>query len=449
MAYIQEEISELIELSMDADHEAIAKLAICCEQSPDYKQQIRVQAQLAGLLDALLSDKEETLLNHVMQTVDKSTESSCEKTAVNISERIRALPARKRAPDSQRRKTLPYAITFLASAAALVFIMLNVFGSDVQTVAGPTIVAMDEALLRVNDVPVTGRSTLVVGSEVSVESGRAAIYMEDGSIVTIFGPTTLRFNNEEDKVCELVSGRISARVKPQLDGHEFVVTTAHAHIKVVGTIFDVRVEDDISFLSVNEGAVEFTNTKTQKRIICHAGESVDSGELQPAFVDKLPFVVATADTYAPNNVEDFQEQTVKDQLRVKFTHGRGKFTRHAYLRFSLPENIDQVSGVKLQLQVTTVDNGIADHVLELVDDNWSEDTLEWNNQSQVLSNEILACWTARERGIIEIPIDPKYLKGKNVISLRIRSLSHGSFVTYVSRESQGPGKVPPTLRFEW
>ena len=446
----QEEIAALIELSIDADQEAIAKLVVHCEQSPELKQQIRDQVHIAGLLDAQLSCKEADLLDHVMQNLDKSTESACERTAAQISERIRALPAHQRASIPSRRKIRPFALACLATAAALLLVLLNVFGAEVQTQVGPTIIAMDNTLLRVNDERVIGHSVLATGSAVSVESGQAVIHLNDGSSIELFGPTIMHFHNEPHKVCHLDSGHIAVQVKPQLDGNAFIITTTHALVQVVGTMFDVRVEDDVSFLKVNEGTVEFTDLKTNKHFTCNAGESVDSGDMRKDGVaSKVSSIVATADTYVPHNAGEFQEKTVKGQLRVKYTRGDGPQTRHSFLRFPLPNTIDQVKTVRLQLCVTTVDDGIADHVLEYVEDNWNENTLDWDNQPRVLSNARLARWTVRERGTLEILIDPEFLKGRKILSLRIRSVTHRPFVTYVSRESPRPEQVPPTLKLSW
>lgn len=87
----------------------------------------------------------------------------------------------------------------------------------------------------------------------------------DGTVVTVYGDSTLTFSDQGQIETHLKEGRLSANVRPQPAGKPMLVYTRSARLEVLGTVFDVEAEPVATTLSVKEGTVRvrrFSDGKT-------------------------------------------------------------------------------------------------------------------------------------------------------------------------------------------
>lgn len=81
------------------------------------------------------------------------------------------------------------------------------------------------------------------------------LQFHDGSTVMISGTSTLTFADFGQKTLRLREGRLSANVVPQRLGKPMLIHTRSAVLEVLGTQFDVEVDQASTLLNVNEGKV--------------------------------------------------------------------------------------------------------------------------------------------------------------------------------------------------
>jgi ferric-dicitrate binding protein FerR (iron transport regulator) len=110
----------------------------------------------------------------------------------------------------------------------------------------------------------------------------------DGSTATIFGDSILTFSDQGQKELRLKQGRFSASVVPQPAGEPMLIHTPAAHLKVVGTQFDVEAAPESTMLYVREGKVQIRRMSDGKTVDVPAGHRV----VVAAGSDMLPQLVA-------------------------------------------------------------------------------------------------------------------------------------------------------------
>jgi ferric-dicitrate binding protein FerR (iron transport regulator) len=100
---------------------------------------------------------------------------------------------------------------------------------------------------------------LVQGDRIETGDGQNVLFSYEGeeTRVLVQQKTSLLLEtSKEAKRLSLLRGQIEADVAPQPEDRPMVVVTPHAEMTVRGTRFEVRASDDITGLSVREGAVE-------------------------------------------------------------------------------------------------------------------------------------------------------------------------------------------------
>jgi ferric-dicitrate binding protein FerR (iron transport regulator) len=152
--------------------------------------------------------------------------------------------ARRRA-----RRTLPVRRTAIGWITALAAGLLLVVG--VLAWLQPRSAATGETapvLARWADQD--GRPGLSAGADAS---GPGELVLNDGSRLGLSGGTSLTIETERIRQR---AGRLQVAAKPQLPGHQLVVETANATVRVVGTAFAVTVAADGTTVAVESGRVQ-------------------------------------------------------------------------------------------------------------------------------------------------------------------------------------------------
>ena len=106
----------------------------------------------------------------------------------------------------------------------------------------------------------TGRS--LFGGEIATLSPDSwvAFAYPDGTEVTVYGLSALRFPKSDQKILDFTRGRLTANVSNQPVGKPLLVQTPAAKLEVLGTQFDVVADDEATSLTVNDGEVQLIPT---------------------------------------------------------------------------------------------------------------------------------------------------------------------------------------------
>ncbi|MBI3184256.1 MAG: FecR domain-containing protein [Myxococcales bacterium] len=156
-------------------------------------------------------------------------------------------------PDRRRTWawTLALGGTLAAAFAAAVFLLRP--ATPTPTSGWATLelgeVGAGQATQRAGEPLVTFELEVPAGAE-------AALRLTDGSKVRAQGGSRFR---RKGNGFSLAAGRLDLEVRPQPASQPFLVETAQARVKVVGTRFAVAAETDATSVSVSEGVVEVTS----------------------------------------------------------------------------------------------------------------------------------------------------------------------------------------------
>jgi anti-sigma factor RsiW len=89
------------------------------------------------------------------------------------------------------------------------------------------------------------------------ESAFMTLRFDDGTAVTLAGKSMLEFDARWQKTLVLRHGTLSVDVRPQPVGRPMLVRTPTAEVEVVGTVFSVSADSQVTRLGVDEGSVRF------------------------------------------------------------------------------------------------------------------------------------------------------------------------------------------------
>lgn len=122
---------------------------------------------------------------------------------------------------------------------------------------------------------ITPGQTLPNGTPI-LATGQALLCYADGTRVRLAGGTEVILGAGPGKQLQVVNGLVQARVAKQPEGAPFRLTTAHAQLIVVGTVFTVTVHGPRTELAVSEGAVRLRSSTGD--ILVSGGERQVVGE---------------------------------------------------------------------------------------------------------------------------------------------------------------------------
>lgn len=105
---------------------------------------------------------------------------------------------------------------------------------------------------------------------VTKNAERLPVQLSDGSYVELNSASELRFEDSETLRSVTLVGQAFFQVEP--DKRPFVVLTANAEIRVVGTSFDVRVRNQHTRIAVEEGKVAFSSFDDHPAVFLTTGQ---------------------------------------------------------------------------------------------------------------------------------------------------------------------------------
>jgi len=190
----------------------------------------------------------------VFDIVEQPVEEAPPPTAAEIEPFTPELPAPPTAlvekPEPPAEKAP--AVARLERASGRVFVFTDAMSSDAVAEAGQEILE--------------GQTVLAVGA-----ANSAIVVFPDSTRIEMAGDSEARYSAAKAKAVFLAKGELVAMVAPQAKGRPMTVTTPHAEVQVLGTMFSVRCDAASTRLRIDDGVVQFTCLTGGRRINLPAG----------------------------------------------------------------------------------------------------------------------------------------------------------------------------------
>lgn len=209
-------------------------------------------------------------------TLDEVAKARGERQLLTAAAKPRAAAQDGTASTASRRGGRWVAGVGIAAAAALLLWLRPWASPDEQPVAR----------FELREVDATSqRGTLEVGSILETGQGEVAEVAVDDSRVRLAPGSRMRIAtlSEGRTDLELERGEVTVEFHPRQRGREHLtVSTAHARVEVVGTVFTVRARETETDVEVREGVVRVVPLRAGGPRELHAGESATVGAPQPS-----------------------------------------------------------------------------------------------------------------------------------------------------------------------
>ncbi len=209
-------------------------------------------------------------------TLDEVATARGERQLLTAAAKPRAAAQDGPASTASRRGGRWVAGVGIAAAAALLLWLRPWASPDEQRVAR----------FELREVDATSqRGTLEVGSILETGQGEVAEVAVDDSRVRLAPGSRMRIAtlSEGRTDLELERGEVTVEFHPRQRGREHLtVSTAHARVEVVGTVFTVRARETETDVEVREGVVRVVPLRAGGPRELHAGESATVGAPQPS-----------------------------------------------------------------------------------------------------------------------------------------------------------------------
>jgi hypothetical protein len=253
------------------------------------KKHSRFEELLGLLIDGELTDKEQAELNQLIKETPSRLEEikaqlelselmaltedelkSSKQFLISLQTRIEDDPfvdgvrssIHSGKPLVKNTAQLPWAVAASALFALLVTVILLLQPQQPLVIAA--LAEVEGSFQWINDNGRINRSLkegqrLTGGTlESLAPDGMAKVRFEDGTLVQVWGETSLSIAANPKKVLHLRYGNAWVFAKPQPEDFPLVMHTPEADLQVVGTIFKVLAEDSMTNLLVKEGLVRLT-----------------------------------------------------------------------------------------------------------------------------------------------------------------------------------------------
>ena len=197
--------------------------------------------------------------------------------------RLQAPRQRKRQTKRKRKSSLSmwsYMAAAIAATFLIVFFNLNSGISQAQQIQVADLLGTVSRNASGSGVYKAG-DLLKPNDQVYVaEDASCRLVYTDGTYVRLSSQTQIKIVNtstaKRNEQIELLQGRLQANVKKQQTGKHFTITSRFADVRVLGTQFDMQVDEIACDLKLNEGRVEFSNHQTGRVHILEAGDSIST-----------------------------------------------------------------------------------------------------------------------------------------------------------------------------
>lgn len=287
----------------------------------------------------------------------------------------------RRASPGRRRTAATFPLRWvLAAVAAVLLVAVGLLTRQpaaqpvAQPVAQPAVQAAVSALARITAGTGVGRE-LIAGDEVVATSATTITFTGEATVVRLEPGARLRVDRPHHIALVLASGVMTIKAAPQPVDYPLRVTTPHAELRVIGTVFQVAVAQATD-VRVDHGTVAVRSAGDEVHVSaggearCCPGETPrQGGRLLRLFDD----FIAGSDSTAWNNdsLSGLERQLVPDGFldgggcRLRFLPDSDQPSPWAGMRFATPQDWRGASGISIALRGSGK-GGIL--LLEILDD---------------------------------------------------------------------------------
>ena len=279
---------ELIELYLQdsCTEKQLEEILELVESNEKFRKELAEAGRIQGLLNAVNHDNYDGIANRVMRSAGGLDEVALEE---QILEKLTLVEAPVK---SKSRKFSLLLWTAIAAQIALIFIM---FGLKEPEVKAETLASLysesGQAYLIRNgkEMPVDASLRLIDGDAIRVEEkGDVSITWNDSTVLQFKDKSEVSFAIVNGaKHIKFAEGTVQAKVTRQAHGKPLVIETPNSFATVLGTKFQLKVNQLETMLEVSRGSVELKRKATNKKVIVNAHEYAISSPTQDMTVNKV------------------------------------------------------------------------------------------------------------------------------------------------------------------
>ncbi len=226
---------------------------------------------------------QESLLEHDLHNYFKKTNTEdLMRRVVKACGTPQTRSYKKRIQTQERRRFVRQIVPL--AAAALILVCISVI-LVVQSNASKQLLNIDQTegpaiykIVNQSLQPVEAGNIIYAGDRLMVaERSNAVLSYKDGTTLLCEAGTLLEFFEVNGaKIIQVDEGQIHANVAKQKQGASMTLRSRHAEVSVLGTSFDLRVDDESTKVDVVEGLVQCSNKRGEVTTLAKGeGASID------------------------------------------------------------------------------------------------------------------------------------------------------------------------------
>ena len=283
------EYRELIELYLQdsCSETQLEEILDLVSNNDKFRSELAEAGRIQGLLSAVNNDSYENLSQKVMRNAGGLEESELES---KILEQLTL----EEAPQKSKSKAVSFFLwSAIAAQIAIIFVLFggkNEISEPVTSLASLYSEGGQAYLVRNGkEIPIDASLRLMNGDGIRVEEkGDVSITWNDSTVLQFKEKSLATFSVVEGaKRINFEEGTLEAKVTRQKQGKPLVIETPNSFATVLGTKFQLRVNQLESMLEVSRGAVELKRKANQKKVVVSAHEYAISSPTQEMKVSKM------------------------------------------------------------------------------------------------------------------------------------------------------------------
>lgn len=282
------EYRELIELYLQdsCSEKQLEEILELVSTDGKFRSELAEAGRIQGLLDAVKNDSYSALSQRVFRAAGDLDETALES-------QILSQLALGEPPKKSKSKTVPFLLwTAIAAQLAIIFVLFAAKKPELESSSLASLYSESgQAFLIRNGVelPVTASLRLQDGDSLRVEDkGDVSITWNDSTILQFKDKSEVSFAmiNGAKKV-KFKQGKLQAKVTKQPQGKPLVIETPNSVATVLGTKFQLKVNQLETMLEVSRGAVELMRKANSKKVTVGAHQYAVSSPTQSLEVRKM------------------------------------------------------------------------------------------------------------------------------------------------------------------
>ncbi len=282
------EYRELIELYLQdsCSEKQLEEILELVGKDDKFRAELAEAGRIQGLLNAVKNDSYQGLSQRVMRSAGDMDESTLES---QILEQL----ALEEAPKKSKSKAVSFFLwSAVAAQIAVIFVLFGVKKPQLEGTSLASLYSESGQAFLIRDgkeMPVDASLRLQNGDSIRVEEkGDVSITWNDSTVLEFKEKSQASFSIVDGaKKIKFEKGTLQAKVTRQMQGKPLVIETPNSIATVLGTKFQLKVNQLESMLEVSRGAVELKRKANNKKVVVSAHEYAISSPTQEMKVSKM------------------------------------------------------------------------------------------------------------------------------------------------------------------